>query len=317
MAPPDAGATVGGLGYIGLTSNDLAGWRRLACDVLGMAVGTGSDDDTLLLKMDENVYRVAIARGTEEGLSHQGWEVANGPTLEALGERLASLGYAADAASAEQCAERQVGAMLRTADPDGRHVELYVGARKEDVRPFVSPHGTRFVTGDGGLGHLVIWATDHEAALRFYGRGLGLGTTDFLTGHFQGAFLGATARHHSVAIFSVAGVPAHVDHFMVEVDGIAALGQAHDRALAAGDLAMTLGQHWNDRATSFYVTTPSGMDIEYAWGARTVDRSTWVSTLGNGEISFWGHHATSAEHAKKLRAEQWLADFRLVGQETP
>lgn len=311
-------AAVGGLGYLGVRSADLDGWRRVAVDALGMEVGAGSDDHLLRLKMDDHVYRVAVHEGADEGLAYQGWEVRSVPTLETVVDRLDRLGIDHEEAGPDDCAAREVGAMVRTADPDGRPVELYVGARREDVREFRSPSGTRFVTGDQGLGHVVLWTADYEASLDFWCRGLGLGVTDQLTGHFRGAFCGATARHHSVAVFNVSGVPPHVDHFMVEVDSLTAVGRAHDRALAGlAPITHTLGQHWNDRATSFYVATPSGFGIEYGWGPRRVDRTTHVTTLGNGEISFWGHHATSKEEAAKLRADTWLADLRLVSGATP
>lgn len=314
MMSTSTDATVGCLGYLGVNSVDLDGWRRLAVDVLGMEVGTGTDDELLRLKLDDHVYRIAVHRAGEESLAYQGWEVRSIPDLEALVERLDRLGIHHEEAGPDECAARDVGTLVRTFDPDGRTVELHVGARREDVRGFRSPVGARFVTGEQGLGHVVLWTDDYEASMAFWCRGLGLGVTDHLTGHFRGAFCGATARHHSVAIFNVPGVAPHVDHFMLEVDSITAVGQAHDRALSGmAPITHTLGQHWNDHATSFYVATPSGFDIEYGWGPRRVDRATHTTTLGNGEISFWGHHATSKEHAAKLRADVWLADLRLVG----
>lgn len=309
-------ASVGGLGYLGLTSADLDGWRSLAVDVLGMEVGTGTTDDRLRLKMDDNVYRLEVARGTGEGVTHLGWEVRDRRTLRAVAAQLDAHGFGWKEATVEECDAREVGSMIRTEDPDGRSVEVYVGGRREDTRPFRSALGTSYITGDTGLGHVVLWVADHEAALRFYTEALGLAVTDFLRAHIDGAFCGSTERHHSVALFRKEGVPVHCDHLMVEVDSLTALGQAHDRALARpGTLARSLGQHWNDRATSFYVHTPSGLEIEVAWGALLVDRTTWRSSLGNGEISFWGHHALDRDQAQKFRATTWIADLRLVGDD--
>jgi len=42
---------------------------------------------------------------------------------------------------------------------------------------------------------------------------------------------------------------------------------------------------------SFYLRTPSGFNVEYGWGAREVDDSTWqvqVHTAG----SIWGHQGS-------------------------
>jgi hypothetical protein len=60
-------------------------------------------------------------------------------------------------------------------------------------------------------------------------------------------------------------------------------------------LVMTLGRHWNDHMTSFYVESPSGFAVEYGWGGLQIDRATWSTVRGTGEISFWGHRPVTAE----------------------
>jgi hypothetical protein len=40
--------------------------------------------------------------------------------------------------------------------------------------------------------------------------------------------------------------------------------------------------------TSFYMKTPSGFDVEYGWGARTVDDATW-QVVRHEKGSIWGH----------------------------
>ena len=53
-------------------------------------------------------------------------------------------------------------------------------------------------------------------------------------------------------------------------------------------LSATLGQHVNDKMTSFYVQTPSGFDIEYGWNGLVIDPDTWVPTTSLS-VSAWGH----------------------------
>jgi len=51
---------------------------------------------------------------------------------------------------------------------------------------------------------------------------------------------------------------------------------------------MTLGMHPNDHMFSFYVRTPSGMNVEYGWGGLVIDEATWqVQHLD--KLSSWGH----------------------------
>ena len=87
-------------------------------------------------------------------------------------------------------------------------------------------------------------------------------------------------------------------HVMVEVDDLNTVGRAYDRVLDEQiPLEMTLGRHWNDHMTSFYVKSPTGFAVEYGWGGRRINRSTWSTVRGTGEISFWGHRPASEEMA--------------------
>ncbi|MFY9959461.1 VOC family protein, partial [Pseudomonas sp.] len=96
------------------------------------------------------------------------------------------------------------------------------------------------------------------------------------------------ARHHSLALAEYP-VPSGCVHVMVEVDSMTEVGRAHDRLLAHDvRLSATLGQHLNDRMTSFYMKTPSAFDLEYGFGGLQVD---WAehSAFEFTRVSIWGH----------------------------
>jgi 3,4-dihydroxy-9,10-secoandrosta-1,3,5(10)-triene-9,17-dione 4,5-dioxygenase len=297
-----------GLGYLGINSADVDGWRRLAVEVLGLQEADSSSDDRLLLKMDDQRARIFVHRSTEEGLAFLGWELGDLIELEEAVADLEGAGVAVKVDDEDVCTDREVAAVASFVDPEGNNLDLYVGARHENVKGFRSPTGARFVAGDSGLGHVVLWCANFDETLDFYTKRLGLGVTDLIVGGFRAAFLGNTRRHHSVALFGSFDGRAWVDHLMIEVDSITAVGQAHDRCLrGAARMTHTLGQHWNDGATSFYVETPSGFDIEYGTGGLEVDRATWTPNVGDGEISYWGHHGTTPDFARKLRQDHYLA----------
>jgi 3,4-dihydroxy-9,10-secoandrosta-1,3,5(10)-triene-9,17-dione 4,5-dioxygenase len=101
-------------------------------------------------------------------------------------------------------------------------------------------------------------------------------------------FLGANARHHSLAL---APFPADtgIVHLMIETGSIDDVGRALDRASRRhAPVAASLGRHANDHMVSFYVKTPSGFDIEYGTGGRLVDDATWIARETTA-ISLWGH----------------------------
>jgi extradiol dioxygenase len=50
----------------------------------------------------------------------------------------------------------------------------------------------------------------------------------------------------------------------------------------------SLGRHCNDQMLSFYAISPSGLAIEYGYGARTIDDATWTAVqYDTGSV--WGH----------------------------
>ena len=119
-----------------------------------------------------------------------------------------------------------------------------------DHSPVVTPFGARFVTGAQGLGHVVLPATDPNAAFDFY-----TGVLGFLArgawrlpappefGPVRIRFFGVNERHHSLALVPAMhqGAPGLI-HVMVEVDSLDAVGLALDRVNAeAFQLSSTLG----------------------------------------------------------------------------
>jgi len=182
------------------------------------------------------------------------------------------------------------------------------GPRGASVWRYSSRPISGFVTGDLGAGHLVAVVDDQEASLRFYRDLLGLRISDYILREMGGratrtAFLHANGRHHSIA-FSNTGRPAgakRLNHFMLQVKSLNDVGETYDLVHARGiPLRTTLGRHTNDHMVSFYMISPSGFGVEYGWGAREVDDTTWqVQTHRSGNI--WGHQqVAAAREAREL-----------------
>jgi extradiol dioxygenase len=150
-----------------------------------------------------------------------------------------------------------------------------------------------FVTGEQGLGHIVVIVPDRQQAERFLTEVLGFRVSDSVESTMSARFFhcpGHAARHHTIALAAVPG-RAGFHHLMVEVRALddvgAALDIVNERQIP---LAMSLGRHTNDLMTSFYVRTPSGFEIEYGTGGRLVDDDTWQTRVHDAG-SLWGHKA--------------------------
>jgi 3,4-dihydroxy-9,10-secoandrosta-1,3,5(10)-triene-9,17-dione 4,5-dioxygenase len=298
---------ISSLGYLRFSSADVAAWREFGLKVLGMTEGRGPEQHALYLRMDDFPARIVIVPGSSEKLLASGWEVADAAALAAVGRALSDAGVPYKAASEAELAARRVGAMLTLEDPDGQPLEVFCGAALEH-RAAVSPYGNRFVTGDMGLGHVVLPVPPGStAAFDFYTEVLGFRLRDSMRmpAEFFGGqpgdppvwfrFLGCNARHHSLAL---APVPAEAGlvHLMVETASLDDVGLALDRCARRGaTVSGTLGRHANDLMVSFYVRTPGGFDIEYGTDGRPVDDASWI-TRETTAVSLWGHNFAGPAH---------------------
>ena len=291
------------LGYLRIEATDVEAWRSFGVKVLGMVLGKGPDPEALYLRMDDFPARLVIVPGQKDRLLVCGYEVTDSASLARIGRTLEDAGVATKQATADELAERRVAELIRVDDPFGNTVELFTGAALDD-RPAISHYGNRFVTGDGGLGHVVLSSPPEDGAdaagQHFYGELLGFQLRDTMrlpaeliglppeAGPVFMRFMGPGPRHHSVA-FAPIPAPTGIVHIMLEVDALDDVGRALDRCQRnKAPLVSTLGRHANDNMISFYLRTPSGFDIEYGTGGLLVDSATWVSRETTAH-TVWGH----------------------------
>ncbi|HEX9335320.1 MAG TPA: VOC family protein [Pseudonocardiaceae bacterium] len=290
------------LGYLRIEATDIARWREFGLKVLGMVEGKGTNPDALYLRMDEFPARLVIVPGTADRLAGAGWEAANAAELDEVRARLDAAGIAYKEGTHEQCADRRVDGLIVFADPSGNTLEVFHGAALEHRR-VVSPYGHRFVTGEQGLGHVVLSTQDDESSLRFYRDVLGFRLRDSmrlppqLVGRPADGppawlrFFGCNPRHHSLAFLPMP-TPSGIVHLMVEVGNTDDVGLCLDRAMRRKvPLSATLGRHVNDLMLSFYMKTPGGFDVEFGTEGRQVDDTSWIARESTA-VSLWGHDFT-------------------------
>jgi 3,4-dihydroxy-9,10-secoandrosta-1,3,5(10)-triene-9,17-dione 4,5-dioxygenase len=280
------------LGYVGLTG-PLGPWLELA-EILGLQTTTPSNPSEARFRMDDRAWRIAVEEG-DPGIGYVGWEVASLAALERVKDTLTGAGFLAEP-NPDLAQVRGVLNLLTCKDPAGLSLEFFYGAENSSAR-FTSPTGARFVTSHEGrtlgLGHIVMFVNDVQAATDFYMNLLGFAPSDKIIHGAMGAtFAHINPRHHSFAFGPAMGpMKQGFDHVMLEVDDMDVVGCALDRLTEKGvPITVTLGKHSNDYMTSFYVRTPSGFDIEYGVGGRLVE-DTWVPAWFRSP-SIWGHKRT-------------------------
>lgn len=282
------------LAYIVAEAADVSRWQQYGEQMLGAATATAGDG--LHVKLDGREFRIAVIKGGENRYHASGWEVASASDFADVVAALKGAGVDVEAGDAALCGARGFERLAVFTDPSGNRHELVQGYTGGSA-PFVSPTGVGgFVTGRFGMGHTVLPALQFDDTLKLFRDVLGFGLSDVF--NFQPGpdapviriyFLhGASGRHHSLALAEMPN-PAGCVHTMVEVQSLTDVGKAYDRLKAQGvKLMATLGQHENDRMTSFYMMTPGNFALEYGWGGIEVDPNTWQTTQTE-QVSIWGH----------------------------
>lgn len=286
------------MGYIRVASTNLDDWRTFAEKVLGLGTGRGPDDNNLYYRIDQVSARLVVFPSDRDELAATGWELADHVALAQARDHLTAAGVSFEEGTPEELAERRVQELVRFRDPWDNEFELFHGITYES-RPVVTPYAAKFVTGDQGMGHIVLPVLDDVEALRFYTEVLGFRLRDSMSmpGEFVGKepgskvwlrFLGINPRHHSLAFLPMPN-PSKCVHVMLEVEKLDDVGRALERVRKyKAPLSATLGRHMNDEMVSFYVKSPAGFDVEFGCEGLTVDDQRWVARESTA-VSYWGH----------------------------
>ena len=284
-------ASVTQLGYIGISVSNIEEWEHFATEVLGLQSNGVGDDGNLTLRMDEYSQRFVLSPGGKDDIDYVGFQVTDQPALQEMAEQLRQAGVEVTMGTPDEAKARKVEGLIKFDDPEGTPTEVYYGPPIRFDRPFNSPRAiSGFVTGEQGLGHVVYHVENLDRAVTFYRDVLGMKISDFIRNL---VFFHCNPRHHTLALIE-GKRPKRLNHFMVQTQSINDVGATYD-LVQDQEIWITrgLGRHTNDHMTSFYMKTPSGFDVEYGWGARTVDDTTWqVQRHENGSI--WGHRPVPA-----------------------
>lgn len=281
--------SISNFAYVGLAVADVGAWARHAEDIFGLQ-NAGTENGVTALRMDERACRVALHPDARNDIMYAGYEAASAKELAALTTAFKDDG--ARPMTAEETARRKVAGGIVLKDPDGLDIEIVHGLQNAPEK-FQSPRGVTFVTGDQGLGHMVISVTDVPRSLAFYTK-LGFKVSDYIDMAVAAdmtirlIFLHCNARHHTLAFLPVP-TPIRLNHLMFEVQKVDTVLESYYRAQANKvPIVRHMGRHTNDHMLSYYSQTPAGFDIEFGCEGRPIGPG-WKPESYNA-ISIWGHN---------------------------
>jgi 2,3-dihydroxybiphenyl 1,2-dioxygenase len=253
--------------------------------------------------MDDRRQRLVVAPAVGEGPALFGWELADAAALESLAARLEAAQIEVRRGTGALATERRVKELIVFKDPIGTRLEAFHGAEiaAEPFKPARAISGFR--TGPLGVGHAVLAVANVEVLLPFYRDLLGFRLSDWLVRPFKAFFFHVNPRHHSLALIETGRNDIH--HFMIELYSLDDVGQGFDIAQDLQvPLGTTIGRHTNDFMTSFYSRTPSGFMVEYGWGGRTIDPSSWQAGEMQHGGSLWGHERLWLDAERRQNARE-------------
>jgi 2,3-dihydroxybiphenyl 1,2-dioxygenase len=285
------------LGYLGIGIRDLEAWRFYANDILGMEWVEDSGEASL--RMDYWHHRILIQPGEEDDVLFAGFRVAGPEEFHEMQQHLKECGVPFEVASPADAEKRSVLELLRLSDPAGLPLEIFQGPLVDRHKPYRAGRGMhgKFVTGSGGLGHIVTRDAGMQESYRFYGKVLGMrGTTEvrYEAGgeRREPIFMHCCERDHTIG-FGAGPLPKRIHHLMVEVDNIDDVGLAYDLARRNGvPILMAPGRHANDNMFSFYMQTPSGWFCEYGAGGSRPNHQSEYNLVGD----IWGHEMVAKSY---------------------
>ncbi|MGI5459619.1 VOC family protein [Streptomyces sp. CA-249302] len=302
------------LGYVVIETNRFADWCRFGTDAIGMHHDPVSRD-LMRFRLDDQECRFLLRRGPAEDVVATGWHIDDHASFERIEARIRAHGVPCVEGSAEEAQLRGVERLLCFPGPKGITQEIYTTSVKsaEPLRMLASG----FVTGDSGMGHVAITSTKPAQLRGYFNTVFDARLTDYIDETISGVklrirFLRVNERHHSIAVAAVRGLPidpvrTRVQHLNIQAATLDDVARSYQRVHELGfEMALSVGQHTNDKELSYYARTPSGFEWEVGWNPIIVDETTWQPSTHQG-ISIWGHTPVGQTIVDKLE------QFRLGG----
>lgn len=285
------------LGYVVIETEKFADWRRFGRDAIGMHLDE-TLPDVMRFRLDGNQCRFLLQHGPAEDATALGWQLDDHATFDVIEARIRSHGVPISAGSDEEAQLRGVERLVRFPGPNGLTQEMYVNPLTTTAPLQLAAIGG-FVTGDSGMGHVAIATKKPHQMRGYYSTVFDARLSDYIDETISGLkfkirFLRVNERHHTVAIASVNRLPINpirtrIQHLNIQVAELDDMTTSYQRVKDLGfHMALSVGQHTNDKELSYYAMTPSGFEWEVGWNPIVVDENTWEPTTHQG-ISIWGH----------------------------
>lgn len=250
--------------YVRLGTRDLDAATRFATRIVGLQevgrVGTAGAGGAVYFRSDTRHHTLVYFDGepTEQIVA---FEVDEAAALKAAARNFEALGLAPRRGSRDECALRNVTAMIALRDPSGNALELVVPAKDSDAN-FVAPRAA----GITGFAHVALRSNDPVRDEAFWTGVLGARVSDRIG---NAPMLRFDETHHRVALLP-ANRPGiqHIAHQVGSLDDVMRAWYFFGESGAR----IVLGPCREPTSTAIYLhfEGPDGMVFEYLAGAKSI-----------------------------------------------
>ena len=250
--------------YVRLGTRDLDAATRFATRIVGLQeagrVGMAAAGGAVYFRSDTRHHTLVYFEGepTEQIVA---FEVDEAGALKAAARNFEALGLAPRRGSRDECALRNVTAMIALRDPSGNALELVVPAKDTDAT-FVAPRAA----GINGFAHVALRSTDPVRDEAFWTGVLGARVSDRIG---NAPMLRFDEMHHRVALLPARhpGIQ-HIAHQVGSLDDVMRAWYF----LAENGARVVQGPCREPTSTAIYLhfEGPDGMLFEYLAGAKSI-----------------------------------------------
>ena len=282
--------------YVRLGTTDLRSATAFASRIIGLhEVGRISDETSgrsIYFRSDRRHHTLVYFDGdpTDQTVA---FEVDETPPLKSVARQLTDQGLTVRLGSRDECALRNVNAMLALNDPSGNKIELVIPSRDSDAA-FAPPRPA----GITGLGHVCLRSTDPQRDEAFWTQLLGAQVSDRIG---NAPLLRFDQSHHRLALLPAkhAGI-YHIAHHVSSIDDIMRAWyfmQENNVRVVFGP-----GREPTSNAIFVHFEGPDGMVFAYSTGAKSIASDTNHRPrhfpLAPRSFCMWGGRPDMAQYAE-------------------
>ena len=277
---------VANIRYVRLGTSDLDAAANFATRIAGLQevgrIGNAPGHRSAYFRGDSRHHALVYSEGQDVAQA-VGFETADANSLKAEARRLDALGMEPKMGTRDECALRNVSAMLKLRDPSGNQIEIVVPARDSDA-PFLPPRPA----GIDGLAHVGLRSTDPARDEIFWTSVLGARISDRIG---VAPMLRFDEVHHRVALMQ-SGKPGihHVAFQVGTFDDV--MRNWYFLKDSAVRVVFGPGREPTSSAIFVYFEGPDGVLFEYCAGAKAIpaDSNPRPRQFPNAPRSFcmWG-----------------------------